>query len=200
MAAQGLMRLTEDGYETKIPGHIPTLYYDVRAINDCCFHLWLSIDGRLTRWAFDPRKWNPRRGDAENPFVGKEWQHEHNYPESLRIEGPFVICPDERSAVAEKDKTWCIIGPFESPEPEVQPIVERSPDEPLLIIEDAVSKQFLFLQAGVLMNEDGRELRRGLDRYSGESLLSELAEYVWARQPQTAEPIVQKSREGQPSK
>jgi hypothetical protein len=113
-------------------------HYDIRALDDTKFELYMSADRKLQLWLFD----------------GKTWWLQKDY--TVEFDGPFLVCNGGKAAVAEVDGSWCMIGPLADNKPRVVPIVEKKEDEALLLIEDVSASVCYFEQAGQVYDAKGK--------------------------------------------
>ena len=127
--------LIADGLRVSRTG-IPVIHYDIRALDDVRVELYMTVNDKLSRWLFD----------------GDKWTLSKNY--SVTINGPFLVCKEGNTIVAEKDGHWCIIESLDKKNPEIRQIVKRVPDEPLVLVEDLVAGRNYFQQQGKLYDEN----------------------------------------------
>ena len=116
------------------------LYYDFRGLGKTRLELYVTVKGKIHRWLFD----------------GKEWWLSKIF--DVSIDSPFLICNDGNTVVTERDGDWCLIGPLDAEKPTVRRIVEKQEGEPLMLIEDVVTKTNYFEHEGTLLDENGKRL------------------------------------------
>lgn len=127
----------QDGLHVSSKG-IPVIHYDIRALNDVQIELYMTLDGKLSKWLYDGVKWTLR----------EEF--------TVEIEGPFFVRGTGSSLVAERNGEWCVIGPLDAEDPEVIRIIEKDAKQPLFLIEDMHAKKDYFSQGNRLMDDRGR--------------------------------------------
>lgn len=116
---------------------VPVLHYDIRALDDARIELYMTVNGKLSRWLFERKMWT-----LQKYYTGE-------------IEGKFLICDDGESIVAKRDGAWCLFGELEAKQPTIRRIVRSSLDEQLTLVEDKVTGINYFEYGGALHNENG---------------------------------------------
>lgn len=125
------------------------VYFDVRAINENTVELFMTADGELYKWLYD----------------GRNWKNLKHY--DLRVEGEFLVFDEGRSLVFQRDGKWATMRNIDEATPVVRDLADRVEDEPLILVEDRVSRTNHFIDRDRLLDQDGREisrLQRGLAR------------------------------------
>ncbi len=113
------------------------IHYDFLASGDNRLELLMTADGRLQRWSFDGEKWK----------LAKEY--------SVELRGPFLVCDNGASVVAEWEGQWSLIGPLDAAAPQVSPVVKRKEGTPLVLIEDTLVKKNYFELEGKVYDASG---------------------------------------------
>ena len=121
----------------KSTGAIPTIHYDIRPLDDERIELYMTVNGKLSRWLFDGEKWTLRE----------------NY--TVNIDAPFLIFNGGKGIVTKRENIWCLVGDLSEKQAKVQRIVKSSPDEPFTLVEDKVTGIDYFEYGGVLYDENG---------------------------------------------
>lgn len=127
--------LVVDGLRASQAG-IPIVHYDVRALDDVRVELYMTVNGKFSKWVFD----------------GKKWTLSTNYPR--RINGPFLICNGGSALVAEVDGHWCLVRSFDKQTAEVSQIAKKTDNEPFVLVEDIVARKNYFQYKGTLYDEN----------------------------------------------
>ena len=137
--------------------------YDFCALDDVRLELYMTADGKLSRWLFD----------------GEEWTLRENY--SVKVDGPFLICNGGKGIVTKRENIWCLVGDLSEKQAKVQRIVKSSPDEPFTLVEDKVTGIDYFEYRGVLYDENGVDLCPIPRDTDAASRLKAITEFVRSR-------------------
>lgn len=132
--------------KNRIKKPVKEVHYEIRVIDATTVELFMSADGELSRWVFD----------------GKDWKNLKHY--DFRMEGEFLVFDEGRSVVFQRDGKWAIMRNIDEATPVVRDLTDRVEDEPLILVEDRVSRYQHFIDRDRLLDADGREvsrLRRG---------------------------------------
>ncbi len=169
--AVGSIQLTENGYRTKGPGwyQVKNVYFDFRPLDAVRVELLVTRDGRPSLWEYDgtqnTEEWKNRPSmagrtiirDPDDPFLAQSgWHHKKNLP--LSIDGPFLWMQNPQYVLAEREGVWCVIGPLDQPNTQVVNIVPKTPETPLVLVEDVHTGRNYFWYNDKLLDAAGREL------------------------------------------
>lgn len=152
----------QHGLHTSSNG-IPVVHYDVRALDDVRVELYMTVNGKLSRWLFD----------------GEKWTLAKNY--SAIINGPFLVCKEGNAIIAEKDAHWCIIEPLDNRNPAIRQIVKRVPGEPLVLVEDLIAGRNYFQQQGKLYDENAAAIWSMPVGLEGIARFKSVVDFVFSR-------------------
>jgi hypothetical protein len=133
----------------------------------------LTADGRPSVWRLD--------ADAAVPVGLWPWTRLAEY--DTTIDGPFLWMRDPQFVVAEREGTWCVIGPLEAAAPNVRPIVAKDADNPLYLVEDLHSGKDYFRIGEKLLDDQGRPVGTVDLSKSPDDQLREVISQVISRRP-----------------
>lgn len=159
------------GWKPKHTDHIPTVEYDIRAVDDWHVELLMTADGRPSVWRLE--------ASPDVPRHEWRWMRLAEYPST--IEGPFLWMQDPQYVVAEREGQWCVIGPIDAEKPEVRPIVAKESGQPLYLVEDVHAGKDYFRIGGKLLDDQGRAVDTIDQSKSPDDQLREVISQVVAR-------------------
>ncbi len=116
-------------------------FYDIRVSNDDTIILFMTLDGKLSRWMYED---------------GKDWEFIRKY--DFKVEGPFLVTDSGNSIVSQREGKWCVISGIETDEPTIEPIAPVQKNIPLILIEDMTAKKQYFDLDGRVFDMKGMEI------------------------------------------
>jgi hypothetical protein len=151
-----------DGVQMSKKGH-PKVSYDIHGLDASRIELYMTVDGKLSRWLFD----------------GKEWTLRENY--AIEIEGPFLVCEQGKSLVTARDGRWCLLKGIDTENPSVTPIIDVSETNPLRLIEDRSARKAFLELGGDLFDTSGKRIARIPKSVKPENRVREIVRNVRAQ-------------------
>ena len=164
-ALYGFVELTNEGYKRVVRSRNPKVTFDFQPVADTQIWLFMTIDGRLSKWFYD----------------GKEWAHKRTY--DLQIDGEFMVLEGGTVLVAVQDNRWCAFSGFEDGEAKVAPIAEVDDHEPMTVVDDVDAKRSFLHFKDTLYDAEGRAVQRIPAGLGSAEKVRELANAVRKHRP-----------------